>query len=301
MGHPSDGCRMGHDMSKRFVAVDFETANEDFASICQVGLAEFGENYVEGFCMLVNPDDYFSGINVAIHGITEEDVSSEPTFPEIYDRLARALTGNIVVCHTHFDRVALHQVCQKYSLPVPECTWLDTARVVRRCWPEQFARTGYGLSNVASFHGIQYKCHNALEDARCAGEILLKAIDQGGLSIDEWIDRVTHAIDMEHDSRKTVHRDGNPDGTLYSEVLVFTGSLLEPRQFAADRAAVAGCRVDPGVTKHTTLLVVGNQDVRLLAGKEKSSKHVKAEELIAKGQQLRIITERDFLEITRTH
>lgn len=288
-------------MCKRFVAVDFETANEDFASICQIGLAEFDGNYVGGSCVLVNPEDEFSGMNISIHGIAEADVSSAPSFPAIYDQVAGALAGRIVVCHTHFDRVALHQVCQKYSLPVPECMWLDTARVVRRCWPEQFVQTGYGLRSVAAFHGIQYKCHNALEDARCAGEILLKAIDQGGLSIDEWIDRVTHPIDLEHDSQKPTQRDGNPDGTLYGEVLVFTGSLCEPRQFAADRAAAAGCRVDDGVTKHTTILVVGNQDIRVLAGKPKSSKHLKAEALIAKGQQLRVITERDFLEITKTH
>lgn len=118
--------------------------------------------------------------------------------------------------------------------------------------------------------------------------------EQGGLSAYEWIDRANQSIDLEHDSQKVLHRDGNPEGTLFNEVLVFTGSLCEPRQFAADRAAAAGCRVDDGVTKHTTILVVGNHDIRVLAGKQKSSNHVKAEALIAKGQQLRIITERDF-------
>jgi DNA polymerase-3 subunit epsilon len=88
---------------------------------------------------------------------------------------------------------------------------------------------------------------------------------------------------------------------LHGEVLVFTGSLSEARQFAADRAGAAGCTVDDGVTKHTTILVVGNQDIRVLAGKTKSNKHLKAEALIAKGQQLRIITERDFMEVTATH
>jgi len=288
-------------MNKRFVAVDFETANEDFASICQIGLAEFDGSYIGGDCMLVNPEDEFSGMNISIHGITESDVVSKPTFPAVYDSLARTLSEKIVVCHTPFDRVALQQACTKYSLPIPKSTWLDTARVVRRCWPEQFARKGYGLRSVAAFHGIEYKCHNALEDARCAGEILLKAIAQGGLSVDEWIGRISQSIDLEHDSQKALHRPGNPEGTLFNEVLVFTGSLREPRALAADRAAAAGCRVDDGVTKHTTILVVGNQDIRVLVGKQKSSKHIKAETLIAKGQQLRIITERDFLEITKTY
>ena len=48
------------------------------------------------------------------------------------------------------------------------------------------------------------------------------------------------------------------------------------------------------VTKHTTLLVVGDQDIRALNGHEKSSKHRKAEELMAKGLPIRILTESDF-------
>lgn len=289
-------------MSSRFVAVDFETANEDFSSICQIGVATFeGLDYVGGWCSLVNPEDYFSGMNISIHGITEEDVAKEPKFPALYNRLSGALTGSIVVSHSAFDRVALKQVCAKYELLVPDCNWLDSARVVRRCWPREFAHAGYGLKNVAAFHGIEYTAHNALEDARCAGMILQKAIADSGLSLLDWTERVKQAIDLEHDSQKPVHRDGCLEGALHGEVLVFTGALLETRQHSADRAAAAGARVDDGVTKHTTILVVGNQDIRVLAGKTKSSKHLKAEALIDKGQQLRIITERDFLEMTAPH
>lgn len=67
-----------------------------------------------------------------------------------------------------------------------------------------------------------------------------------------------------------------------------------PRREAADAAAAAGCQVDSGVTKDTTVLVVGDQDILKLAGQEKSSKHRKAEALIAKGQRIRIVGESDF-------
>jgi len=66
------------------------------------------------------------------------------------------------------------------------------------------------------------------------------------------------------------------------------------RAEAADAASAAGCEVDSGVTSRTTLLVVGDQDIRRLAGHEKSSKHRKAEELISEGQKIRIIGESDF-------
>lgn len=70
-----------------------------------------------------------------------------------------------------------------------------------------------------------------------------------------------------------------------------------PRHEAAELASRAGCETADGVTKHTTLLVVGDQDIRMLNGHEKSSKHRKAEELIAKGKPIRILTETDFLSL----
>jgi len=62
-------------------------------------------------------------------------------------------------------------------------------------------------------------------------------------------------------------------------------------------AAKIGCQVESGVTKKTTILVVGNQDIMKLAGQEKSSKHRKAEEFILNGQQIRILGESDFKEL----
>lgn len=51
--------------------------------------------------------------------------------------------------------------------------------------------------------------------------------------------------------------------------------------------------------KTTTLLVVGDQDIQKLAGHEKSSKHRKAEQLIAEGQHIRILGESDFLRLVK--
>ncbi len=91
--------------------------------------------------------------------------------------------------------------------------------------------------------------------------------------------------------------EGNQEGPLYGEVLVFTGALTIPRREAADMAARIGCTVADAVNKKTTLLVVGDQDIRKLAGQEKSTKHRKAEELIMKGQSIRIFRETDFKEL----
>ena len=61
-----------------------------------------------------------------------------------------------------------------------------------------------------------------------------------------------------------------------------------------DLAAEAGCDVATTVGKRGTILVVGDQDVRKLAGHEKSSKHRRAESMIQEGQPIRIVRETDF-------
>lgn len=162
---------------------------------------------------------------------------------------------------------------------------------MRRTWPE-FSQRGHSLANVANHFGIKFQHHNAREDACAAGEILLRAIAETGLSVEQWLERVSQPINLQAPASST--REANIDGPLYGEKLVFTGALSMPRREAAVVASNAGCEVESGVTKHTSILVVGDQDIHRLSGHEKSSKHRKAEELMRKGQSIRIITESDF-------
>ena len=281
-----------------FVAIDVETANADMASICSIGAVRFESGKVaDEWYSLIDPRDYFDGINVSIHGIEEEMVRGAPTYAETAETLHAMLKDAVTVTHTHFDRVATHQASGKWEIAVPVCTWLDSARVARRAW-EECASSGYGLANVCRLIGYEFTHHNALEDAKVAGHVMLAAMERTGLDLDGWLTRVTQPIDPSSGgSSAAVRRDGNADGSLYGEIIVFTGALAVPRREAADLAASVGCEVGSGVTKKTTLLVVGDTDVQRLAGHEKSSKHRKAEELVANGAPIRILRETDFRDL----
>lgn len=282
-----------------FVAIDVETANPDMASICQIGVASFRRGFLaaEWKCY-VDPQDYFDPVNVSIHGITEETVLGQPTLPALVAEVIKRLEGDVVVSHTYFDRVAVQQSFARYDLKLPACTWLDSARVARRTW-RHCAERGYGLQNLCQLIGYEFKAHDALEDAKAAGQVFLAAIRETGLPVTDWLRRVEQPVDPNADG-KPLTRQGNPDGPLFGEVLVFTGSLEIPRREAADLAASVGCEVAQGVTKQTTLLVAGDQDIRRLAGHDKSSKHRKAEGLIAAGRSIRILRETDFRELIAT-
>jgi len=283
-----------------FFAIDVETANADMSSICQIGIAKFKDNkLIDEWCTLIDPEDFFDPINIYIHGITETDVEGAPKINEVAQKIYGYLDGVLTVCHTHFDRVSIGKAFEKYDIRIPEPKWLDTARVARRTW-DKVSWSGYGLKNVCEIIGYEFQHHNALEDAKASGHILIAAVAKTGLGIEDWFKRVKQPIDPSNVSTgSAIRREGNPEGSLYGENLVFTGALAIRRKDAADLAAQIGCNVESGVTKKTTILVVGDQDVTKLAGKGKSSKHRKAEGLITKGQPIRILRESDFRELVK--
>jgi DNA polymerase-3 subunit epsilon len=277
-----------------FIAIDVETANACMASICQVGLAAYHQGQPVGeLKSYVNPEDYFDGVNVSIHGITAETVRGAPTLPRVIDVLRPLVTGAVLVCHTHFDRVAIRQGLERYSLPLLDCEWLDTARVARRQW-EEFSHAGYGLQNVCSSLGHEYQAHDALEDAKAAAVVLHKAMEESGLGVSAWLQRAGQPLGNVLGNVVPVGRSGNPDGPLYGETVVFTGALNISRREAAEIAAQLGCDVAESVTKKTTILVLGDQDARKLNGHDISSKHRKALNLIEQGTKIRIIDESGF-------
>ncbi|MGZ9569270.1 exonuclease domain-containing protein [Alcaligenes nematophilus] len=277
-----------------FVSLDVETANADMSSICQIGMCHFenGE-VVDRWETLIDPQDYFDDINEEIHGITWDMVQGAPIFQDVHQEIFSRTHGQLVVTHTRFDRTALFQSYGKISQPFMDCDWLDSAMVARRAWPD-VAQRGFGLARLAERCGIKFKHHNALEDAEAAGKVLIQALRESGQDLEWWKSRVLRPL-----VEWTVRQEGNPDGPLFGETVVFTGALSIPRRDAVVLAAQLGCNVVENVTKAVTMLVVGDQDVLKLAGHEKSSKHRKAEQLIVKGQEIRILRESDFISLMK--
>lgn len=282
----------------KFIVIDIETANPDLISICQIGIAVFenGE-LVDQWGTLINPNAYFDEMNIYIHGITPSMVRNSPTIKQVESKIKGYFADNVVCSYGAFDRVSLTRI-----FPDLQNRWLDIMRVVRRCWSDKFAEKGYGLAKVSKHLKIkQENHHNALDDAIVAGGILNKALFESGKSLDYWLDRVEKPIHVEYDENghilPKIKRQGDPNGPLYGEVVVFTGELSIPRQDAAKKAASVGCDVVDGVSKKVTLLIKGIQDKSRLAGKELSNKEIKAQELISKGHNIRILSENDFLEL----
>lgn len=280
-----------------FVALDLETANPDQSSICAVGIVVFRDGeVVDERQTFVDPEDEFSAHHVRLHGIDQARVAGAPKVPQILTEIGRAHADAVIVHHGPFDRVALRRAFTKHGHQPWPCQWLDNLMVARRAWHEHAGNGGYSLPVLAKHYGIPLtNHHDALEDARAAGQLLIRASADTGRTLEDWLSRVGQPV-----GRPTTGVSPQTQAlaeVLASEIVVFTGKLSVERKEAERAAREAGFGVGDNVTASTTILVVGDQDVRRLAGKSVSSKQLKAETLVSKGQSIRIVTESDFRDL----
>lgn len=276
--------------SFRFVALDVETACSDAASICQIGLACVqADNQIQTFSMLVNPGTRFDAFNIQLHGIGPDHVADAPRFPDALDVLLPLLTRHHLIQHSNFDKQAMNAACGFCGINAPDLRWSDSVQIARRAWPELKGNGGHGLANLKRTLNLQFHHHDAGEDARAAAMVVLHAEAHLSMPFEQLI---IPASKPSFATKQT--RTGNANGVLAGCTVVFTGNLGMSRETASDLAASAGMNVKTSVTNQTTHLVVGDQDLSVLAGHTKSSKHRKAEDMRDAGHPIRIMVESEF-------
>lgn len=289
----------------RFVAIDVETANARRASICQIGLVVYeNRKIVDEWSTLVDPEDEFNVINVGIHGIGRKSVASAPKLPEVYAEVARRVSGACVASYGDFDRSAFLQAGARYSLPALDARWLDLQHVVKEAWPPEFTSDGWALKKVCAQLGVELtQHHDALADARAAGDVFVMAQERKGTWAREWLVRTRGVPPFSKPVKKARAIAPSPDvgGALAGTRIVFTGELTMPRGVAEAKAAAMGCQCTAGVSRKTDIVVVGEQDLSLVGPDGMSAKQRKAVELRAAGSSIQILNEAQFLALLGRH
>lgn len=164
----------------RLVAIDFETANEQRASPCAIGLSYIEDGEVtETEAFLIRPPEMrFSRFNIAIHGITPEDVRDAPDFPELLEGLAPKLQGAALIAHNaSFDMSVLRQTCAFYGLDCLEAAYLCTVKGAQSAW----RHIGSAKLNILCEHfGIALKHHDAGSDAEACARLAILLAEHAG-------------------------------------------------------------------------------------------------------------------------
>lgn len=174
----------------RIVALDFETANENAASACALGIAiyEDGE-IVDNFEWYFKPYpryNYF--LFTYIHGIEKQDVENEKEFVYYYDELSNILKDSIIVAHNaSFDLNVLNAMCDIYGLDRFKNPYLDTVIISRKVYPELY---NHKLNTVCEYLNISLNHHNGKSDAYACLMILIKAMmAYNCFEIDEFLQK----------------------------------------------------------------------------------------------------------------
>lgn len=169
--------RRPRQLPKRFVALDFDTADHPRESACALGIAEVrnGEIVATRQWLIRPPGPSFRFTNV--HGITWNDVQDSPTFAEIWPSLNDLLTTvTFVAAHNAaFDRQVLEACCRYYGIRVPELNFVCTQQLARNLWNLRPA----ALPKVCQYLGIPLEHHDPVSDAEASARIVLAAVAEG--------------------------------------------------------------------------------------------------------------------------
>jgi DNA polymerase-3 subunit epsilon len=153
-----------------FTAIDFETAQGQRNSICQVGLVRVvnGKIANEESILVQPPGNAYWGRFTQIHGIGPADTFRAQTFDKVWPRIEPYIAHQQVVAHNGFgfDFPVLAATLQYYGLNVPVYDKHCTYKIYRM-----------NLASLCSAYRIALNHHDALSDARACALLFLKHLN----------------------------------------------------------------------------------------------------------------------------
>jgi DNA polymerase-3 subunit epsilon len=258
-------------------------------------------------------------MNIFIHGITPEDTKNSPSFPEVWKDVLPYLQGKIVVAHnTSFDMYALRDAFDKYGIDYPTFDYFCTLRIARYIVKGCYS---YSLDIVLNYLGIEFEHHHRADsDSMGCAKLLLKCLETDNSTLEDLEGNyhfhrgqfapnvfIAHLQNKkqysgQHQYKNIIkdleeHPELIDEGNyFYGKTICFTGKT----QYAVRRVLlqmvknIGGIPTD-SVTSETDVLVVGQQDYRIVGSDGMSSKQKKALKLLEKGQLIEILSESEFI------
>lgn len=303
-----------------YAVLDVEKADpSEKGSICAIGIVWVDSGQiVDRFYSLVNPCCSFNSFCMDIHHITPQDVQDSPTFSQLWPQIYPKLNGiPLVSYNAPADIYALEKAL--YNAGIPDCglPYTDAYRIVKRL----FDFPSYKLSEVAPRLGIKLNhAHNALADAEATANLIIfvlnsfkftaldELLDFCGMDMQDTLSNTYYpACDIK--PRKTAKKKkdiapavalshGNSNYFAGKNVL-FTGDLsCTTREMAQQAVCEMGGICKHAASRKINVCVVGTYDKETLClGATMGIKLQKVLELKAKGYEIEIINESEFLSI----
>lgn len=170
-----------------FIAIDFETAMPQPASICEAGICIVKQGKVkETHSWLVRPEgNLYSNWNIRVHGIHPEDTANAPDFPHVWQQLLPLLeeTPVLVAHNAAFDMTCIRRSLQLYGLDKPKVDYFCSCLTARRIYDFPCNKLDYLCQQFEITGGTH---HRAGDDAEMCARLFLRELkDIGYPSLEE--------------------------------------------------------------------------------------------------------------------
>jgi DNA polymerase-3 subunit epsilon len=163
---------------RRFVAIDFETADYGPDSACALGVVAIEDGCIAAVRYhLIRPPRERMRYS-CVHGLTWNDVADAQDFAALWLDLRDVFAGAeaIIAHNAGFDRTVLRACCHAAGHAAPDLPFVCTMRLARALWQVRPTR----LSDVCRFLAIAHtRPHHAEADACAAAEIAIAALEEG--------------------------------------------------------------------------------------------------------------------------
>ena len=284
-----------------YVVLDLETTGLDttFDEIIEIAAIRVSNSVkVSELTTLVKPDNKIDGYIIQLTGITNEMVKDAPKIKEVFPDLIKFLGDSVVIAHNaNFDINFLYDNNMQCIDEPFINDFIDTMRISRRL----FKDIRHRLIDLAKEFGISVDVqHRAIADCEVtqkAYEYMKEYCVANNIDITSLF-KASHGKGFDLNGFKSETEEFDASNPIYGMTVCFTGVLDKfQRKEALQIVTNLGGIPCDSVTKNTNFLVLGNNDYCSSIKDGKSNKHKKAEELIIKGHDLTIISEKAFYDM----
>lgn len=155
----------------KFLAIDFETANQYRNSACSLGLVRVENNKIvhKSVHLIRPPSKEF--LFTYIHGLSWNDVKNAPPFDVVWSQIKPLFEGvDFLAAHNAtFDSSVLKACCATHNIQPPSLPFTCTMAVARKTWNLYPTK----LSDVCRYLEIELNHHEALSDAHACAQIII--------------------------------------------------------------------------------------------------------------------------------
>ncbi|WP_339023151.1 exonuclease domain-containing protein [Spiroplasma endosymbiont of Crioceris asparagi] len=162
-------------MSK-IVFLDFEVANKNPASICQIGMYVYDNGKKIKISQKIKPWPFkFDDHRSELHKITADVVANSPTFKNFWKQITKFFNGTYLICaHSAWhDMRYLQRAIWKFHIHGVKFNYICSQETIKLLLPKDI-KLKMGLKSLAEGLNLEFKNHDGFEDAKMIYQIIKK-------------------------------------------------------------------------------------------------------------------------------